>query len=288
MDLQGDIMFRKSLLVLATALLIIGFTSCGSTDETAMEGLVEEVPAVTPGEMVLIPAGEFIFGTDDKEPEQALRANPQQTIDLPDFWIDKYEVTFQEFLYFCNEHQYISEGAAEGKNWQQFFSMEKRNFPVVYITWGDAKAYCEAKGKRLPTEVEWEKAARGTDGRRYPWGDQWLPNRANTYEAGHRQPVEIGQFAADVSPYGVHDMLGNVLEWTDSWFKPYEGNRQRDENYGERFKVLRGSCSRYYGSRTNLWARNAYLPNYLADFGFRCAKDASEEEAATEEATTGQ
>jgi len=277
-------MFRKSLTVLTTALLILGFAGCSSTEESALEEIpVEEAPAITPGEMVLIPAGEFMFGTDDQEPEAALRANPQQTIDLASFYIDKYEVTFKEFLDFCIEHKYTSEGAAEGKNWQQFFSAEKRNHPVSYITWGDARAYCEANGNRLPTEVEWEKAARGDDGRRFPWGDQWVPNHSNTYEAGYKQPVAIGQFDKDVSPYGVHDMLGNVLEWTESWLKPYEGNRRRDENFGERFKVLRGACSRFYGSRTHLWARNAYLPNYLADFGFRCAKDASEGEGATPE-----
>jgi formylglycine-generating enzyme required for sulfatase activity len=274
-------MFRKCLAILTTFLLVLCCLSCSSTEEAVVEETpVEEAPAITPGEMVLIPAGEFIFGTDDKEPEPALRANPQQTIDLPAFYIDKYEVTFKEFLDFCIEHEYTSEGSAEGKNWQQFFSADKRNNPVSYITWGDAKAYCEANGKRLPTEVEWEKAARGTDGRRFPWGDQWIPNQSNTYEAGYKQPVDIGQFDKDVSPYGVHDMLGNVLEWTESWFKPYEGNRLRDENFGERFKVLRGACSRFYGSRTHLWARNAYLPNYLADFGFRCAKDASEVESA--------
>ena len=149
----------------------------------------------------------------------------------------------------------------------------------MYITWKDAEAYCKSKGKRLPTEEEWEKAARGPNGFGYPWGNEWAEGRANTYEAGLGKPADIGQFD-DVSPYGVHDMLGNVQEWTASWYKTYKGNPKKDPNSGEQFKVVRGLSSRYKGKVAHLWERTAYVPTALFDFGCRCAKDATPEDVA--------
>jgi len=222
-----------------------------------------------------VPAGEFTFGTSDKSSS----AFPEQKINLPAFWIDKYEVTNSQFLDFSINTRYTGEGAKEGKDWRLFFTPEKAYFPVVYITWNDANAYCKSLGKRLPTEQEWEKAARGTDGRAYPWGNEWAEHRSNTYEAGYSKPVAVGQFD-DVSPYGVHDMLGNVQEWTSSWYTAYKGNPKQDPNFGQRFRVLRGLSSRFRGRTGHLWDRSAFVPAALYDFGCRCAKDATPEEAA--------
>ncbi len=277
-------MLRKAFSFVVVLALVMGLAACGKKEEPAPAAQTPaepEKPAVVPGEMVLIPAGEFIFGTNDKDFQTA---NPQQKINLPAFWIDKYEVTNAEFLDFAIKTGYSGEGAKEGKDWRTFFTPDKARNPVIYITWNDAVAYCKSLGKRLPTEVEWEKAARGTDGRRFPWGDKWEPNRSNTYEAGLRNTAEIGKFE-DVSPYGVHDMLGNVQEWTASWYEAYKGNTYKDENFGKRFRVLRGASSYHYGARFPLWARSAYVPNYLSGFGCRCAKDATPEEAAKGAAT---
>jgi len=253
--------------------------SCSKQDEVEPASdefsAASEAPAITPGEMVLIPAGDFILGDDDKEKG----SYPRHKMNLPAYWIDKYEVTNMEFLDFAVKTGYTGEGAKEGKDWRQFFTPEKANCPVVYITWNDAVAYCGSLGKRLPTEEEWEKAARGTDGFRYPWGDKWETGRSNTYEAGIRQPGNIAEFD-DVSPFGVYDMLGNVQEWTSSWYKAYKGNRKADPNFGQRYRVVRGASSRIYGSRAFLSDRSAYLPKALYDFGCRCAKDATPEEAA--------
>ncbi len=272
-------MLRKVFCTIVVLVLVLGLAACAKKEEpapTTQTAAAPEKPAVVPGEMVLIPAGEFTFGTNDKDFQTA---NPQQKINLPAYWIDKYEVTNAEFLDFSIKAGYVGEGAKENKDWRAFFSPDKARNPVIYITWNDAGAYCKSLGKRLPTEQEWEKAARGTDGRRFPWGDKWEPNKSNTYEAGIRNTAEIGKFD-DVSPYGVHDMLGNVQEWTSSWYEPYKGNTYKDENFGKRFRVLRGASSYHYGARFPLWARSAYVPNYLSGFGCRCAKDATPEEAA--------
>jgi formylglycine-generating enzyme required for sulfatase activity len=277
-------MLRKVFLIAAVIALALGLAACGTKEQPAQTAepapAEPEKPAVIPGEMVLIPAGDFILGTNDKESP----AYPQQTVNLPAFWIDKYEVTNAEFLDFSIANSYSGEGAKEGKDWRAFFTPDKARNPVVYITWNDALAYCKAKGKRLPTELEWEKAARGTDGRRYPWGDKWESNKSNTYEAGLRNTAPIGTFD-DVSPYGAHDMLGNVQEWTASWYEAYKGNNRRDENFGKRYRVLRGASNYIFGARSHLWDRSAYVPNYLSGFGCRCAKDATKEEAAKAGAT---
>jgi formylglycine-generating enzyme required for sulfatase activity len=269
-------MLRNVFSVFIVLIAIFALGACGKKDKAIQQETTQEAstPAVVPGDMVLIPAGEFIMGIDDKESA----AYPKQKINLPAFWIDKYEVTNTQFLDFSIKASYTGEGAKEGKDWRLFVTVDKALFPVVYITWNDAVAYCKSLGKRLPTEEEWEKAARGEDGRAYPWGNDWAENRSNTYEAGPTKPVAIGQFD-DVSPYGVHDMLGNVQEWTSSWYVTYKGNPKKDPNSGQRFRVVRGLSSRYRGKLAHLWDRSAWAPSALYDFGCRCAKDATPEEA---------
>lgn len=272
-------MQRKVVFILSALLLILALAACGKKEEakpTTETSSAPEKPAFTPGEMVLIPAGEFILGSnDDKESSYY----PEQKVKLPAYWIDKNEATNTEFLDFAVKTGYTGEGAKEGKDWRQFFTPDKARYPVVFITWNDAEAYCKSLGKRLPTEDEWEKAARGTDGRKYPWGNTWDATKTNTYESGLRDPNAVGKFP-DTSPYGVSDMLGNVQEWTSSWYKPYKGTLRRDQWFGERAKVVRGLSARMYGSRGNLSMRSAYVPKSLFDFGCRCAKDATPEEAA--------
>ncbi len=278
-------MIRKTTFALAFILVVLALGACGSKEEaqpvTTEPAAEAQKPTVTPGEMVLIPAGEYTIGTNEKEPEGGVNnASPEHKVKLPAFWIDKYEVTGKEYLDFSIKTSYVAEGEAEGKTWRTFFSYEKANQPVVYVTWKDADAYCKAQGNRLPTEEEWEAAARGPNGYRFPWGNEWQDNKANIAEAGFRVPQDVGAFD-DVSPFGVHDTFGNVQEWTSSWFKAYPGNAKGNPNFGERFRVIRGMGSRYTNTKSSgLWARSAYLPNFLADFGFRCARTATPEEAA--------
>ena len=278
-------MIKKTLYALTLILVGLAMGACGSKEED-MQSQEEatsaiQMPTITPGEMVLVPAGEYTIGNNDKDlvTKDYSNAYPEHKVTLPAFWIDKYEVTNSEYLDFSINTSYIAEGEKEGKTWRTFFSPEKAKVPVVYITWKDAEAYCKALGKRLPTEEEWEAAARGPEAFRFPWGNEWEPGRTNTLEAGYRVPVDIGTFD-DVSPFGVHDMFGNVQEWTASQYKAYPKNpKSGAQEYHAGYYVLRGLGSRYTNAKASgLWARTAYPPNYLADFGCRCAKDATPEE----------
>jgi formylglycine-generating enzyme required for sulfatase activity len=279
-------MIRKATAALALILLALAICACGTKEEAEPQAAdatsAASTPTITPGEMVLIPAGEYTIGTDERDPQDKKSftlAYPEHKVKLPAFWIDKYEVTMMEYLEFTANTGYVAEGEAEGKTWRTFFSTEKPYNPVVYITFKDAEAYCKAKGRRLPTEFEWEAAARGLEGVRFPWGNEWVDNKTNTAEAGFKNPQDIGKFD-DVNALGVHDMFGNVQEWTSSWFRPYPGNK-RTQDFNSAYRVVRGLGSRYTGNKYNgLWARSAYQPQYLADFGCRCAKDATPEEAA--------
>ena len=232
---------------------------------------------VAPNEMILIPAGEFIRGTDQRLSDEG----PQHTVSLGDFYIDKYEVTNLQYQQFINAAHRKSPDHFENRT----FPEGKADHPVTFVSWHDAKVYCDTAGKRLPTDQEWEKAARGTDGRTYPWGDVFDINKVNSPVRWSHLKLQgdttpVGAFDQGVSPYGVHDMSGNVWEWTDSWYLPYPGNTKITENYGEKYKVLKGGswwdCSFYKcGISAPVYNRSFFLRNTKnKSFGFRCAKDA--------------
>lgn len=230
----------------------------------------------SPNEMVLIPAGEFIRGTNQRLSDEG----PQHTASLPDFHIDKYEVTNLQYQRFIDATQRKSPDHFENRT----FPPGKADHPVTFVTWHDAKAYCEWAGKRLPTDQEWEKAARGTDGRTYPWGNVFDINKVNSPVRWTTLKLEgdttpVGVFEGGVSPYGVYDMSGNVWEWTESWYKAYPGNTKPTENYGEKYKTLKGGswwdCSFYKcGISAPVYNRSFFMRTTKNNsFGFRCASD---------------
>ncbi len=235
--------------------------------------------------MVLISAGEFTMGTDkvDKDALQQRfgitkmpyeNEHPAHKVYLDDYYIDKYEVTNKEYKEFVDATGHPVP-PSYWKNGTYLPNTER--MPVVMVSWYDADAYCKWRGKRLPTEAEWEKAARGTEERDFPWGNEFDSKKANSFGI-YGGISTVDYFKEDVSPYGVYDMAGNVSEWTADWYKAYDGNRFIDRDYGEKFKVLRGGSWGGVGHYSfPLFYRTSYRlrmgpATKLNDAGFRCVK----------------
>jgi formylglycine-generating enzyme required for sulfatase activity len=199
--------------------------------------------------MVLVPEGEFLYGRDN------------QRISLPAFYIDRYEVTTSHYAKFLQ-----TTGRPEPKDWpQQMAQVGSGNRPVVNVTWQDADAYCRYYEKRLPTVQEWEKAARGTDGRKYPWGNEAPTSRHANYHRdwnGYATLSQIGSYEAGKSPYGLYDMAGNVWEWTSSDFqdgrKEFRGGSWIDGEFN--------MSATHHGAGERL-SKDTFI-------GFRCVQDA--------------
>lgn len=230
-------------------------------------------------DMVLIPAGEFSMGFQEGDEDE----RPVHTVVLNAFWIDRYEVTNGQYQAFLEAMKYpppLYWGDSRFKGSEH---------PVVGVAWGDADAYCRWAGNRLPTEAEWEKAARGTEGRLYPWGNKF--DRARLNWRGHadyaRDPdpatdgyvftAPVGSYADGVSVYGIHDLLGNVWEWCADWYdeNAYETHAaQNPKGPSEGLtRVLRGGAWIDYQSNLRTTNRMRAFPTLKhMDIGFRCAK----------------
>ena len=189
----------------------------------------------------------------------SLNAQPAQKVYLKPFFIDQTEVTFEAFHRFKPKFKYETMNSGE---------------PIRGVSWYEADAYCLSQKKRLPTEVEWEKAARGSDERLFVWGDQFNQVNANF----GKQVRSIGSLSSDTSVYGVSDLNGNVSEWTASWYNSYKNSEFKDTLYGENVKVIRGSS--FHKMKHGLMKEFIILPyrNFAPpqgrfwDTGFRCAK----------------
>ncbi len=224
-----------------------------------------QVPSVIPPEgMVFIPGGIFKMGKDNTEdPAEA----PAHQVLVRPFLLDKYEVTNAAYAAFVK-----ATGHPAPPDWKNgTYPIGKANYPVGNVSWEDARAYAAWAGKRLPTETEWEFAARGTEGRHYPWGnefDRWRLNSAEA-EVGHTETV--GSFPTGATPEGVFDLAGNVAEWTASDDTPYPGSSRKPV---PGTKIVRGggfSLPRKYASAT----KRTQVPPDTRDpaLGFRCARD---------------
>ena len=223
--------------------------------------------------MVLVPAGEFTMGSPTGDPDE----RPPHQVYLDSFLIDTYEVTVGQYGAFLQET-----GNHPPSDWKAMnqFSHQKR--PVSNVDWADAAAYCKWAGKRLPTEAEWEKAARGTDGRLYPWGNEPpTPRHANYEQAGsnsHGALAPVGSFEAGKSPYGLYDMAGNAWEWVSDWYDHgyYQASPPKNPEGPPMggFKVIRGgswnSSSRVLRSSDRYWDPPTFRSQYFP--GFRCVK----------------
>ena len=282
--------------------------ACGSSpieDENHEQNV--EQPDLT--DMVFIPAGEFLMGSP--EGEGAFDEHPQHTVYLDAFYIDKYEVTNAQFKEFVEATGYVTDRYGEvwnpkggmyslhsfgGVDWRSpnawifpngytlrypdAWENYLMNHPVVQVSWNDAIVYATWAGKRLPIEAEWEKAARGTDGRMWPWGNVFnLDIEGVTVHANITSDylLPVGSFPTGVSPYGVYNMAGNVQEWVADWYAPdYYARSPRNNPKGPDngiARVLKGGSWRHQKSHHVLNAHREFqIPDYSSNFvGFRCA-----------------
>ena len=248
----------------------------------------------TPSDMVLVPSGPFLMGTNEVDKEEyALSVGfphpwyedeqPLRKVHLPAFTIDLYEVSNGDYGKFVK-----ASNRTPPRDWTNGDHPEGRGrFPVIYVNWYEADAYCRWLGKRLPTEAEWEKAARGTEGQLYPWGNEFDPKLANIARAAVMMAsnVAVGQYEKGRSPYGVYDMIGNVWEWTDSLYEPYPGSTAMNENFGRGLYITRGLSFmsvghfdlKQHGEVSAIVARTSFRSydqptSRLADVGFRCVQ----------------
>jgi ribose transport system permease protein len=249
-------------------------TPAPTPSETDVEAEAEATESPTPipvtDIMVEVPAGPFTMGSDTGAEDEA----PAHQVDLSAFEIDVFELSNADFAQFVEATGYQTDAEKEGRtrNWRDA-AEGKDNHPVVFVSWNDAVAYCQWIGKRLPTEAEWEKAARGTEGRTYPWGEEWAPSFANVKETGLRGTAAVGSFGSGASPYGVEDMAGNVWEWVADWYQAYPDSDYQSDYFGQRFRVLRGGAWFDTADFVRTAVRNANTETAASDeIGFRCAR----------------
>ena len=250
--------------------------------------------SVKPPQMVLIASGPFLMGTSDEQIAQLVETEnwveewrmgdmfqveqPQHTVDLPSFEIGQYPVSNNEYYAFI-----YNTGHRVPKHWIGFhYNIEETNCPVTGVSKSDAIAYCEWLSKllkadyHLPNEAEWEKAARGNEGRIYPWGDFFDPWRCNTLESARKSTTPNGSYSpSGDSIYGVADMAGNVWEWTTSFLQPYPFKNSAERDTPKSKSIIRGGAWYYSHKFARCAARENVLPDYVStSLGFRLAKSA--------------
>lgn len=235
--------------------------------------------------MAEVPEGAFVFGSDiigakggaqwdligaekgtlekplEQGPAMVSLVRGVQRIELPSFYIDKYEVTngdYEEFV--------VKTKRQEPPSWKILSKTfkERKNHPVTFVSYDDASAYCKWRGKVLPSEKQWEKAARGTDGRTYPWGESYDGKEANAALSGETSTTPVGSFTEGQSPYGAFQMAGNVWEWTSSDYVSGDDGEKvvKGGSWGLSHRFVTTFSYSFYSEDTK-----------VNNLGFRCAID---------------
>jgi formylglycine-generating enzyme required for sulfatase activity len=226
--------------------------------------------------MRLVGAGEFTMGNDNSAEDE----KPIHIVYLADYYMDTYEVTNKLYRVCVNTSTCKAPLQIISSTHESYYGNPTYDhYPVIYVTWDMAKAYCEWRGARLPSEAEWEKAARGSladsgSGRTYPWGKGIDFTFAN-YNRNVGDTAEVGMYEKGKSPYGLYDMAGNVWEWVADWYDVYPGgNAKASDNFGQKLRVLRGGSWAYDETNPRVSNRFGYNPLSASDnFGFRCARN---------------
>jgi eukaryotic-like serine/threonine-protein kinase len=218
--------------------------------------------------LLYVPGGKFTMGD----------AGESYKVSLAAFWIDQTEVTNAMYAN-CVKANQCNPPRQNNSNMRTSYygNSEFDNYPVIYVSWQDASDYCKSVGRRLPTEAEWEKAARGTDGRLYPWDTKPSPNKnLLNYNKEVGDTTAVGNYPAGASPFGVLDMAGNVMEWVSSLYRPYpyDPNDGREDMNTTDSRVQRGGSWNRQGDEYVSSAHRGYAAqtdNRSNEVGFRCA-----------------
>ena len=289
-DRSGDV--SKGLLVICLTVWLaaaVGFLPAGASAE-------EKVSKYDGMPQALVPAGDFIMGAEEPDAHGRRWEFPPHRVHLHAYWIDRHEVTNEQFAQFLNKRAQGNRNLIYGwidlgnpccriqydpESKQCVVAKGYEQHPACAVSWPGAQAYAQSVHRRLPTEAEWEKAARGSDGRRYPWGNTWEPKDTNTREGGASAPQPVGSCPADRSGYGAMDMAGNVSEWTaDGWDEFYYTTAPTENPVNEQntnARVVRGGgwCLTEWDARAT--CRQFLTPGIERRYmGFRCAETVPE------------
>ncbi len=267
--------FTKTSVPAATSTVSVTETSAPPTTVLGIGSTMTGKDGMT---LLYVLAGEFTMGSSDSNVGN-IGDEPVHKVDLDAFWIDKTEVTNAMYAQcvadgVCNDP--INKSSSTHSTYYGNPAFD--NYPVIYVDWNMAKTYCEWAGRRLPTEAEWEKAARGTDGRKYPWGNN-LPDK-NLLNNNGTDTTEVDKYSAGASPYGVLNMAGNVVEWVADWYSDtYYASSPISNPMGPssgQYRVLRGGSWLSDNNYVRSADRSAFIPtesSYVT--GFRCAVSAT-------------
>jgi len=258
---------RRTLKTLAAAVAALSIISVGAYAYWANRQPAEEVTTADGAPAVLVPAGNFTMGNDED--------SPLKQVYVDTFYIDKYEVTVLRYAEFLR-----TGGSRQPAHWEEANEARGGDLPVIGVNWHDADAYCRWAGKRLPTEAEWEKAARGPDARIYPWGNEEPISARASFGKSSAGPYEgglaaVGSYDAGKSPYGIYDLAGNAAEWVADWFAESSAHGDVRNPKGPDngiTKVIRGGG--WYDPPKRIsasWRMHASPDNRADDVGFRCA-----------------
>jgi sulfatase modifying factor 1 len=253
-----------------------------SSAQKAAPAQTESAPP-TVDDMVMIPAGRYLRGYD----KGGFDEKPEGLVTVDSYWIDRFEVTYDDYLNFVSATGRRKPISRYVKHFEKISAPRQ---PAVYVSWEDANEYCRYRHVRLPTEAEWEIAARGPQGFLWPWGTEDKPGWANTGNSDSAAFTSVvGTFSHDRSPFGVYDMGGNAMEWVADW---YQEDGYKDSGPNPRgpstgfYKVIRGASWDTTGKETRVTIRLKMIPEFRdTTIGFRCAKSTAGDDEKQEQKT---
>jgi formylglycine-generating enzyme required for sulfatase activity len=244
----------------------------GSTEISSKDGMT----------LLYVPAGEFLMGSTDADTLATSDEKPQHTITLDAYWIDQTEVTNAQYAKCVADNGACKEPIdnSSSSHSSYYGNSEFDNYPVIYVDWNMASSYCSWAGRELPTEAQWEKAARGIDGNIYPWGNDTPNDNLLNFNTNIGFATDVRKYPAGKSVYGAYDMAGSVLQWVNDWYgETYYKNSPPSNPLGPdtgKYRMLRGG---YWSNPASLvrsafrvWLDPTYSVNYI---GFRCARGTS-------------